>query len=114
MTKVIYFFSAAFCFVVLCNANAYAQEFTHVYLNAQWEITSSDNATYYRESDLDTTLMSYEGAIVDRYHGSNTIEMTGNYSGGKKHGEFSFFHPDGHHDHIQDHFSNRWERRGVF
>lgn len=62
--------------------------------NLNWEITTKDNAKYYRECQYDLSNFVLNGKVLD-YNFSDTTLMEGNYSSGKKNGVFVFYYDNG-------------------
>lgn len=82
-------------FILITHGELLAQDYDKVYFNSNWIVTSIDSAIYYRSSDFNTTLPSYEGKVTDYFLKTNQIEMTGSYNDGKKDGEFNFYYSNG-------------------
>lgn len=89
-----------------------SQEKVTLYYNALWEITSKEKAVYIREAEFNVEKMQLVGKLVDSDISGNKI-MEGNYSAGKRNGEFTFFYPSGKIERKGNYQNNRrtgkWE-----
>ena len=65
-----------------------------VYFTGKWLVCRKEAAVYYRTGVWDTETNTFEGEVHD-YTMSDQLVCSGNYSGGKKNGEFRIFYPDG-------------------
>ena len=80
--------------LILLSFKCLCQKQQTFFYSDVWKITSSENATYFRSSILDTTYLKFLGPVRDSYRNGAT-EMEGYYYAGLKHGYFKFFYEDG-------------------
>jgi TonB family protein len=89
-----------------------SQEKVTLYYNALWEITSKEKAVYIRDAEFNVEKMQLVGRFVDSDISGNKL-MEGNYSAGKRNGEFTFFTPSGKIERKGNYHNNRrtgkWE-----
>jgi len=83
-----------------------------LYYNENWEITKKEKAIYFREAEFDMEKFVINGQVSDYKISGNKV-MTGNYTGGKRNGEFTFFYPNGNIERKGYYLNNRrtgnWE-----
>lgn len=97
--------------LILLSATSYSQEFSKVFYNGKWEMTSMRYAVYYRNSGFDKDNLVFDSLVFDHYSNGN-IQMTGHYSHGKKNGDFVYYYPDNSIKLISSYEGNR--RTGVW
>jgi antitoxin component YwqK of YwqJK toxin-antitoxin module len=93
--KIIYYIIITTTIAITIQTKVNAQEFNKVYYNSNWVVTSIDSATYYRMSEFNAQIPSFDGLTTDYYLNNNQIEMIGFYENGNKNGEFNFYYPNG-------------------
>jgi antitoxin component YwqK of YwqJK toxin-antitoxin module len=71
----------------------FSQDFEKAYYNQKWELTSMDDATYFRISGFNPDKMKFDSTVIDHYM-DNNIEMIGQYILGSKEGDFIYYYPD--------------------
>jgi antitoxin component YwqK of YwqJK toxin-antitoxin module len=81
-----------FLFVIIA-CPAHGQEFSKVFYNENWEMTSMRYAKYYRNSGFNKDKLVFDSLVFDHY-ADGKIEMTGRYSQGLKQGDFVYYYPD--------------------
>ncbi len=81
--------------ILTTSIQIFSQDFDKVYFNSDWALTSIDKAVYYRKSDFNAQIPSYDGTVTDYYFDTDQIEMTGQYVNGLKSGTFHFYYPNG-------------------
>ncbi len=90
----------------------FAQDYNKVYFSKDWKLTSFDNAMYYRISEFNDTIPSYDGEVIDYYFESGLKQMVGFYKNGNRNGEFKFFCPNGEVKLVINYLNN--ERTGTW
>jgi hypothetical protein len=67
---------------------------TKILYNVDWALTNSENAHYYRLSEYNEAIQSFDGEIED-YFIDGKLQMTGMYKDGMRQGEFVFYYNNG-------------------
>lgn len=73
----------------------FSQDYNKVYFNSSWYITSYNGAKYYRLSNLNDSILAYDGQVLDYYASNDKIAMTGFYKDGFRNGRFLFYSSNG-------------------
>lgn len=100
-----------FIALILLPFITFSQSFNTVYYNQRWELTSINSAKYYRNSGFNSKSLKFDSLVIDHYMNGN-IEMTGNYSGGLKNGDFIYYYSDGQVKLVSHYLNN--ERQGIW
>lgn len=90
MTKTTFIFLV----LLLFGLNLKSQEKVFLYLNSNWEVTTKNKGCYYRNVEYDFDEFKLNGKVSD-HDSLNTLLMEGNYSQGKKDGDFIFYYKNG-------------------
>lgn len=70
------------------------QEKVTLFYNSNWEITKEENASFYREAEYDLNSLKLDGEVKD-YTIERVPSMIGQYSLGKRNGNFIFYFHNG-------------------
>jgi TonB family protein len=77
--------------LIQCSLAVKSQDKVFLYYNANWEITQKYNASFYREAEYDLSNFKLHGRVVD-HSLTEAVLMVGEYSRGKKNGDFLFYY----------------------
>jgi len=106
--KIIFLFLIVFLF----SAKVQSQDKVVLYYNADWQLTQKEKAVCYRQSEYDLEHLRLNGAVTD-YNLAGKKLMEGNYTNGKRNGEFTFFFSNGNMDrkglYENNHRIGKWE-----
>ncbi|MFP4093065.1 MAG: TonB family protein [Cyclobacteriaceae bacterium] len=72
----------------------YAQKRVNFFYDSNWALTSREQAVYFRNAWIDTTYFVFLGPTAD-FFVDGKPQMQGNYEGGRKSGDFTFYYPNG-------------------
>ncbi len=76
------------------SLSLFGQVEVKIFYNQSWEIVEEENRFYYRIATVeDPTSLVFDGKVSD-YFKNGKLEMEGNYSEGRPHGQFSFYSKD--------------------
>jgi TonB family protein len=78
----------------LVSSVASAQKIAVIYYDADWDITTKSEASYYRTCIIDTANQSFHGGVKD-YYMNGKLHMTGVYVNHIKVDSFFFYYPTG-------------------
>jgi TonB family protein len=79
---------------MICTQLGYTQRRVSLYYDSTWALNSKAQASYFRNTWLDTSYFVFLGPVMDFYV-SGQVAMKGKYVGGKKAETFTFYYPDG-------------------
>lgn len=71
-----------------------SKKYVRIYFNNLWEITTPDDASFYRITRWGSNAFYYDGSYAD-YTIKGQLVSTGKYVSGDRNGEFKFYYPDG-------------------
>ncbi len=74
--------------------SCFSQNYSKIYYNSNWKVTSKKAAAYYRNSGFDNEKLVFD-SIVSDYFITGNLQMTGCYDNGIKEGEFIYYYPNG-------------------
>ncbi len=80
--------------LIQCAVAVKSQVKVLLYYNADWEITKKEKASFYREAEFDMNNFKLQGRVVDHTL-SDSVLMVGEYTRGKKNGDFLFYYGNG-------------------